>query len=77
MSSKIGQDFILDGRAIGASAAMVALYSHACDWCLTIDCLHYGDGLPLADAIRVADAGFRGDNIRAARRVLATLNKGI
>lgn len=77
MARTTGREFILDGSTIGASAAMVELYSHACDWMLTIDCLHYGDGLALADAIRVADAGYRGDNIRAARRVLNKLNKGI
>ena len=75
MISEKAAAYISDGYARGASPAMVALYSHACDWLQTIDCLHYGDGLALADAIRVADAGYRGDDIRAARRVLESLNR--
>lgn len=58
----------------GVSNAMIALYSHASNWMLTIDCLiGYRGALSIAEAVRVADAGYRGDDIRKARRVLATL----
>jgi hypothetical protein len=69
----IGLDYITDHRAYGHSEAMQALHDHACNWLLTIDCLVYADGLTLAEAIKAADAGFRGDNVRAARRFLASL----
>lgn len=55
------------------SPAMRALNDHACDWLLTIDGLVCEDGLSLEDAARAADAGFRGDSVKAARRFLATL----
>jgi hypothetical protein len=70
----VGFAFICDGSRYGASAACVDLFSHACDWLLTVDCLTaFRDGLTQAQAARVADAGYRGDDIRKARRVLATL----
>ena len=75
MISEKAAAYILDSYARSASPAMVALYSHACDWRLTVECLHCGDGLTLADAVRVADAGYRGDDIRAARRILSNLSR--
>lgn len=72
---KTGRAFIVDCNGVGYSPAMLAFYSHACDWLQTVDALAYGGGLPLADAVRVADAGYRGDNIRRARRVLSELER--
>lgn len=71
---KTGLARIIDCAAHDNSAAMQALYDHACDWLLTVDCLADYDGITLADAVRIADAGFRGDDSHAAKRVLATLN---
>ena len=67
--------YITGYTELDQSDAMRAVTAHACDWLLTVDCLTYfRDGLTPEEAARVADAGFRGDDLKAARRFLATLN---
>jgi hypothetical protein len=71
-----GQDFILNGYAVGFSPAMQALHENACGWLQTVDGLSSeyetanGNLLSRGDAIRAADLGYRGDDARKARTVL-------
>lgn len=72
---RTGFAFITDSHATGTTPGMVALYDHATNWLLTVDCLtSCRDGLTGAEAARVADAGFIGDDIPAARRFLQSLS---
>ena len=68
-----GFDYITSPALYGHSEAMQALHEHACNWLLTVDCLAYPTGLTIEEAIRVADAGFIGEDVRKARKLLATL----
>lgn len=67
----IGRDYVL-GLASGpqwchASEAMRQLHDHAIGWVATVDSLVVEGGLQVLIALHVADKGFRGDSVNAAR----------